>query len=114
LKELSILFKPTLKKETNTTVAVCYLFSKIKVLILIAVTLSNEPYYNEEGDLVFRPGGHGALIENLNSSKSDIIFIKNIDNVIQNNNEIIAVYKKSIRRILIDTQQQVFFLFREN
>jgi putative intracellular protease/amidase len=47
-------------------------FSKIKVLILAAVTLFNEPYYNEEGDLVFRPGGHGALIENLNSSKSDI------------------------------------------
>jgi hypothetical protein len=74
-----------------------------------AVTLSNEPYYNEEGDLVFRPGGH-ELIENLNSSKSDIIFIKNIDNVIQNNNEIIAVYKKSIRRNIDRYATTGFFL----
>lgn len=95
------------KKETNTTVSVCYSFQN-KSTDTIAVTLSNEPFYNEKGDLVFRPGGHGALIENLNSSKSDIIFIKNIDNVIQNNNEIIAIYKKALGGILIDTQQQVF------
>lgn len=48
----------------------------------IAVTPNNEPLKDEEGNLVFRPGGHGALIENLDEQEADIIFIKNIDNVV--------------------------------
>ncbi|MEK6153226.1 DUF4301 family protein [Flavobacteriaceae bacterium 3-367] len=48
----------------------------------IAVTLENEPFRNPDGSLLFRPGGHGALIENLNEQDADIIFIKNIDNVV--------------------------------
>jgi len=47
----------------------------------IAVDMNNDPVLNELGELIFRPAGHGALIENLNSIDSDIIFIKNIDNV---------------------------------
>jgi hypothetical protein len=42
---------------------------------------------------VFRPGGHGALIENLNNLNADIVLSK--DNVIQNNNEKVALYKKA-------------------
>jgi hypothetical protein len=57
--------------------------------------------------LVFRPGGHGALIENLDKLNSDLVFIKNIDNVIQDD-QIIAIYKKALAGILIETQQQVF------
>ncbi len=48
----------------------------------IAVDNENEPFRTEEGDLFFRPGGHGALIENLNRLEADIVFIKNIDNVV--------------------------------
>ena len=48
----------------------------------IAVDMNNQPFRNEDGSILFRPGGHGALIENLNDIDSDIIFIKNIDNVI--------------------------------
>lgn len=95
------------KKETNTTVSVSYSFQN-KSTDTIAVTLLNTPFHNEKGELVFRPGGHGALIENLNKLNSDIIFIKNIDNVIQNNNEIIAFYKKALGGILMEIQQQVF------
>lgn len=47
----------------------------------IAFTANNEPAYGEDGELIKRPAGHGALLENLNSIDSDIIFIKNIDNV---------------------------------
>lgn len=47
----------------------------------ISVTLDNKPFRDNNGNLVFRPGGHGALIENLNTIEKDIIFIKNIDNV---------------------------------
>lgn len=48
----------------------------------IAVTLDNEPLKDSEGNMVFRPGGHGALIENLDEQDADLIFIKNIDNVV--------------------------------
>ena len=44
----------------------------------IAVDFNNEPFRDENGHLVFRPAGHGALIENLNNLDADIIFIKNI------------------------------------
>ena len=47
----------------------------------IAVQLDNTPARNEEGELIFRPAGHGALIENLQETNADIIYIKNIDNV---------------------------------
>jgi hypothetical protein len=56
---------------------------------------------------VFRPGGHGALIENLNNLNR-YRFIKNIDNVIQNNNEKVALYKKALAGIVLEYQQQVF------
>ena len=48
----------------------------------IAVDLEGKPFRLADGRLLFRPGGHGALIENLNDLKADIIFIKNIDNVV--------------------------------
>ncbi|MFH2011856.1 MAG: DUF4301 family protein [Pseudomonadota bacterium] len=47
----------------------------------IAVDLENQPFREGDGKLLFRPGGHGALIENLNDLEGDIIYIKNIDNV---------------------------------
>jgi hypothetical protein len=47
-----------------------------------AVTPQLDPFRDDRGQLVFRPGGHGALIENLNDLAADIIFIKNIDNVV--------------------------------
>ena len=78
----------------------------------IAVDLNNEPFRDENGRLFFRPGGHGALIENLNNLDADIVFIKNIDNVIQNHIEDIALYKKALAGILIELQQQIFIYLR--
>ena len=48
----------------------------------LAVDLDNRPFRMPNGRLLFRPGGHGALIENLNDLQADIVFIKNIDNVV--------------------------------
>lgn len=79
----------------------------------IAVDLNNNPFRDENGNLFFRPGGHGALIKNLNTIDADIIFIKNIDNVIQNHIETIALYKKALAGILIELQQQVFKYLNE-
>lgn len=47
----------------------------------LAVNPDNTPFRQDDGTLLFRPAGHGALIENLNEIDADLIFIKNIDNV---------------------------------
>lgn len=48
----------------------------------VAATVDNQLFRDDNGHLVFRPGGHGALIENLNDIDSAVVFIKNIDNVV--------------------------------
>ena len=79
----------------------------------LAVNNDNNPFRNDNGELVFRPGGHGALIENLNQLSSDIIFIKNIDNVSQNHIIDIVKYKKLLGGILFKLQQQIFSFLNE-
>ncbi|MBF4514761.1 DUF4301 family protein [Flavobacterium sp. ANB] len=74
----------------------------------ITVNAKNKIVRDKKDCLIFRPGGHGALIENLDTLDADIVFIKNIDNVIQNHIEQIALYKKALAGILIEIQQKVF------
>jgi hypothetical protein len=75
----------------------------------IAMQLDRNPFRNPDGSLLFRPAGHGALIENLNEIDADLIFIKNIDNVtlepLRGNT---IKYKKVLAGILIDIQEQIF------
>jgi hypothetical protein len=74
----------------------------------IAVDAENEPF-RDNGTLLFRPGGHGALIENLNDLDADIIFIKNIDNVVPDRlKEDTITYKKLIAGVLVSLQKQSF------
>lgn len=75
----------------------------------LAVDLNNRPLRQEDGRLVFRPGGHGALIENVNDLKGDIIFIKNIDNVVLDRLKSETFkWKKIMGGHLIAIQKQVF------
>ncbi|WP_298900740.1 DUF4301 family protein [uncultured Psychroserpens sp.] len=75
----------------------------------IAVTPKNKPFRNDDGSLLFRPSGHGALIENLNDLNADVIFIKNIDNVVTYKYKTeVAKHKKILAGILIDIQEQAF------
>jgi nicotinamide riboside kinase len=104
--------KSKVEKESGTTITTSYSYQN-KATDAISVDLNNNPFRDENGKLVFRPGGHGALIENLNNLDADIIFIKNIDNVIQNHKESIALYKKALAGILIELQQQVFQYLNE-
>ena len=99
--------KVKIQDKLMTTLHVGFSFQD-KATDTIAVDLNNEPFRNEKGNLVFRPGGHGALINNLNNLNADIIFIKNIDNVIQNHIEEIALYKKALAGILLNLQEQIF------
>jgi hypothetical protein len=48
----------------------------------IAVDLEGRPFRDGSGQLLFRPGGHGALLANLGELGADLLFIKNIDNVV--------------------------------
>jgi hypothetical protein len=99
--------KSKIEKKSNSTIDISYSYQN-KATDTIAVDLDNEPFRSESGNLVFRPGGHGALIENLNNLDSDIVFIKNIDNVIQNNILRNSFYKKALAGVLIEIQQQLF------
>ncbi|NPA38001.1 MAG: DUF4301 family protein [Chlorobi bacterium] len=75
----------------------------------IAVTPDNEPFRLENGELLFRPGGHGALIQNLNDLDHDVIFIKNIDNVVPEHlSGDTVLYKKLIAGILLEYRERIF------
>ncbi|MRT94120.1 DUF4301 family protein [Ancylomarina sp. 16SWW S1-10-2] len=75
----------------------------------IAVDMENVPYRDVNQSLLFRPGGHGALIENLNELKADIVFIKNIDNVVPDRlKDATYTYKEALAGVLLKYQKQMF------
>jgi hypothetical protein len=79
----------------------------------VAANADNTPFRNEDGSLLFRPGGHGALIENLNEIDADVIFIKNIDNVVPDRLKSDTVeYKQVIAGVLVTLQQKAFAYLR--
>jgi hypothetical protein len=80
----------------------------------LAVDMDNRPFRQADGTLLFRPAGHGALIENLNSLNADIVFIKNIDNVVPDHLKQPTIdYKQLLAGTLISLQQQVFAYLNE-
>ncbi len=75
----------------------------------VAVDMDNQPFRDTNGRLDFRPGGHGALLENLNDLQGDIIFIKNIDNVVPDRlKPMTYLYKRALGAYLAELQDQVF------
>jgi hypothetical protein len=75
----------------------------------IAVDEENNPFRDGDGNLVFRPGGHGSLLKNIAGIDADLIFIKNIDNIVPDRlKKTQATYKKTLAGILIDIQSEIF------
>ena len=75
----------------------------------VAATMDNEPFRTADGQILFRPGGHGALIENLNEIDGDVVFIKNIDNVVPDFLKDDTVkYKRLIAGVLVNVQIKIF------
>ncbi len=100
--------KKKVEAKTDTNFIITYSFQKPET-DTIAVTKNNELFRTENGSLLFRPGGHGALIENLNDLEADIIYIKNIDNVVvRKYQEEVSGYKKILAGKLIEIQDEVF------
>ena len=79
----------------------------------IAVDEQNNPVRDDEGRLVFRPGGHGALIENLNEQRADLIFVKNIDNVVPDwMKHTTVIYKQVLAGMLLELREKCFDALR--
>ncbi len=74
----------------------------------VAVDMENKLFHDQEGRLIFRPGGHGALLRNLNELKGDIVFIKNIDNVVPDSlKEATVTNKKALGGCLMVLQERI-------
>lgn len=80
----------------------------------VAANADNTPFRNADGSMLFRPGGHGALIENLNEIDADVIFIKNIDNVVPDRlKDETVTYKQLIAGVLVTLQKKAFEYLRK-
>jgi hypothetical protein len=80
----------------------------------IAVDMENKPFKGKDGRLLFRPGGHGALIQNLNRISGDVVFIKNIDNVAHDRFKVeMFAWKKALAGCLISLQQEMFYYLKQ-
>lgn len=100
--------KEKIETKTQTMFDITYSFQKPST-DTIAVSQENRPIRKKNGMLYLRPGGHGSLIENLNEQDADLIFIKNIDNVVVSKFEKeVAFYKKMLAGKLLQLQEQSF------
>ncbi|XOV92577.1 MAG: DUF4301 family protein [Bacteroidota bacterium] len=99
--------KEAFEKEFGVHFNIEYSIQK-KSTDTIAVDLNNEPFRNDDGSLLFRPAGHGALLDNLNELDADIVFIKNIDNVVPDRlkDETIK-YKKVLAGLLLKYKDEI-------
>jgi hypothetical protein len=96
------------KYENDVSFDINYSFQKPSTNT-IAVDMQNNPFRLKDGSILFRPGGHGALLENLNDLNGDIIFIKNIDNVVPDRLKGETYkYKRILAGILGELQQTIF------
>lgn len=96
------------ERKTKTKFHISFSYQKDST-DTISVTMNNEPFRDEDGRLAFRPSGHGALLENLNEHNADVVFIKNIDNVVVfEYEEEVSSYKKMLAGLLLETQDQIF------
>ncbi len=106
-RELDII-KNRVFNKTKTKLHVTYSFQK-KETDTVAVNSDNTLFKNANNECVFRPSGHGALIENLNDLDADIVFIKNIDNVVAEQYvDEVAHYKKVLAGKLLRLQKKIF------
>ena len=79
----------------------------------VAANPDGTPFRNSDGSLLFRPGGHGALIENLNEIDADVIFVKNIDNVVPDRLKTdTVIWKQIIAGVLVTLQEKAFEYLR--
>lgn len=101
-------FALAIGKQTDCQFEIGYSFQKSSTDTL-AVDMENKPFRNNDGSILFRPGGHGALIQNLNEVEADLVFIKNIDNVVTEEKlQVVGDNKKMLAGLLLQLQEKIF------
>ncbi len=109
-KKLEKKLVPLLKERYDVIFRINYSFQKAET-DTIAVDLQNSPIRDEMGKLVFRPGGHGALLQNLNDLPHGMVFINNIDNVSPDrNSELRVLHKKMLAGVLLNARNEAWEL----
>ncbi|HAK79863.1 MAG TPA: DUF4301 domain-containing protein [Runella sp.] len=105
--------KPAFEEKYSVTYEVSFSEQKPST-DTISVNIDNTPFRNADGSLLFRPAGHGALLANLDDQDGDVVFIKNIDNVVPDSlKDTTFTYKKVLGALLLKYRQQIFdFLAR--
>ena len=102
----------TLKEGYEKQYKVCYDISyscQKPSTDTVAIDAEGNLFRESNGKILFRPGGHGALIENLNDLGEEIVFVKNIDNVVpESKAETTIIYKKVLAGLLLQLQQKTF------
>jgi len=107
-KKLAASCSKSFSKRFGTTYSITFSEQKPST-DTVAAAADGTPFRNDDGSILFRPGGHGALIENLNELDTDIVFIKNIDNVVPDHLKADTVtYKKLLAGVLVNIQSKVF------
>ena len=111
-EHLSIILK-NYKKTYKVDFQVSYSFQDPST-DTVAVDESNVLFRTDDGKLFFRRGGHGALLQNLNKLKSDLVFIKNIDNISHESQQTLTYkWKKIVGGLFIETQRTIFSLITQ-
>ena len=100
--------RKALEKNTNIRFNVSFSYQN-EATETVALTAKDDVFRIEDGSILFRPAGHGALLENLNDLDNDIVFIKNIDNIVVSDRNIsVSNYKKLLAGVLMEAQEKVF------
>jgi len=101
------------ERTTGLNIELSFSFQKPETDTL-AVDLQNEPFRTPDGSLLFRPGGHGSLIQNLDALNSDILFISNIDNISPDRlKEKRVFYKEVVGGLILEVRSRLFYYLKQ-
>ena len=105
--------KPVYEKKYGVKYDITFTYQD-KATDTIAVDPDNEPFRTEDGSLLFRPAGHGALIHNLNKVDAELVSIKNIDNVAHEKLlPVTALYKRVLMGEALRLRDIIFRYIRQ-
>ena len=104
---------PLIEREKGVSIDLSFSFQKPET-DTIAVNPANEPFRRQDGSLLFRPGGHGALIRNLDALDGDLVFISNIDNVAPDRTKNLRVEQKQVLGgVLLEIRSKIFYYLQQ-
>jgi len=104
---------PIIEQERGVNIDLSFSFQKPET-DTIAVDQDNQPFRNPDGTLLFRPGGHGALIRNLDALDGDLVFVSNIDNVAPDRLKNLRVEQKQVLGgVLLEIRSKIFYYLQQ-